>query len=179
MSSKEEADYFFNAYLVLKQNDEALMDKLQELAGKPLVGSKELGTRPTLGVDIVCLAFAVELYIKDVYFAWRGEAPHGHDILKLFEALSEDIRQEIFSHASISQNPYATRPSMMFPLKKSATAYDGFIEQIKLISDGFVKWRYSYEAGTLQYNSWFAEALIEAMVSIASDVRKTMNARKA
>ena len=148
------------------------MDKLQDLAGKPLVGSNELGTRPTLGVNIVCLALAVELYIKDLHFAWCGEAPRGHDILRLFESLPDNIKQKIFSHDSIALNPYATRSSTMLSGKRSANAYNGFIEQIKLISDGFVKWRYSYETVTLQYNAWFAEALIKAMISTANKLRK-------
>ena len=79
--------------------------------------------------------------------------------------------EPVFKHGSISQNPFAARPSMLFPVKKSDTAYDEFIDQIKLISDGFVKWRYSYEAGTLQYNEWFAVALAEAVASVSDNFR--------
>lgn len=173
MSSKIriQADEFYNSHLVLKQNDEALIDNLEKLNGKPLVMSEKLGTRPTMGVHIVCLAFALELYIKDLHLTVNDKAPRGHDILKLFEGLPEDVRQQVFEHKTISQNPCAIRPSMMLPVKKSDTAYDGFIQQIKLISDGFVKWRYSYEAGTLQYNEWFAVALIKAIASVTDDLR--------
>ena len=172
-----QADEFYNSHLVLKQNDEALMNNLAQLNGKPLVMKDGLGTRPTMCVHIVCLAFALELYIKDLHWVVNEKVPRGHDILKLFERLPEDIRQKVFEHESISQNPFATRPSML--CTKPANEYDGFISQIKLISDGFVKWRYSYEARTLQYNEWFAVALIEAAASVTDNFRKSMDVRKA
>ena len=65
-----------------------------------------LGTRPTMGIDVVCLAFSVELYLKDVHYAIEGEAPRGHDILKLFEKLSEQIQQEIFTYHTISKKAF-------------------------------------------------------------------------
>ena len=83
MSIQMQADDFFNAYLVLKDNNEALMERLENNPGKPLIGTKELGTRITGSVEIVCLAFSVELYIKDLHYAINGEAPRGHNILEL------------------------------------------------------------------------------------------------
>jgi hypothetical protein len=52
------------------------------------------------------------------------------------------------------------------------TAYDGFLEQIELISDGFEKWRYSYESAALHYDVSFALALIESIKSTSGKVRK-------
>jgi HEPN domain-containing protein len=147
------AEDFFNAYLVLKENNEA--------------------KHPTVGVEIVCLAFSVELYIKDLHFAIKGEALRGHDIRKLFEALPEQIRQEIFAHDSISQNPFITRGDI-FSIKRftgTYSAYDGFIDHIDAISKGFEKWRYSYESTTLQYDVSFALAFIDALKSAACRAR--------
>jgi hypothetical protein len=168
-----QADDFFNAYQILSENEEALITRLESLAGKPLVGTKELGTRPTGGVSIVCLAFSVELYIKDLHFAIKGKVPRGHNILKLFEKLPEQIKQEIFAHESISQNSFVTRGDI-FSLKKYTndhSSYDGFIDQIKTISDGFEKWRYSYESISLRYNNWFTIALIESVKAAADTIR--------
>ena len=53
------AEDFFNAYLVLKENNEVLIEKLANSSGKTPEGTKILGTRPAMGVDIVCLAFSV------------------------------------------------------------------------------------------------------------------------
>ena len=122
MSIRMQADDFFNAYQVLNDNNEALVDKLEDLAGKLLagkllVGTKELGTRPTGGVNIVCLAFSLELYFKDLHFALKGEAPRGHNILVLFKKLPENIRQEILDYDSISQNPFISRGTIFSPKK--------------------------------------------------------------
>ena len=169
-----QADDFFNAYLVLKDNNEALMEILENNPGKPLIGAKELGTRITGGVGIVCLAFSVELYIKDLHYAIKGEVPRGHNIHELFEKLPEQIQQEIFAYDSISQNPFFTRGDI-FSTKRftsAYSAYDGFIDQIKAISNGFEKWRYSYESASLQYDTSFALALIESIKSASKEVRK-------
>lgn len=109
MSLQTQAENFFNAFEVLRENNETLIDRLANSSEKRLVGEKMLGTRSTMGVDIVCLAFSVELYIKDVHHAIYGKAPRGHKILKLFEELPEQIQQEIFAYDSISQNPFFTR----------------------------------------------------------------------
>lgn len=52
------------------------------------------------------------------------------------------------------------------------TAYDRFIDQMKRISDGFGKWRYSYERGNLKYDSYFALGLIEAVASTADSMQR-------
>ena len=174
MSIQMQADDFFNAYLVLKENNENFIEKQSVTSSKSPIGKNGLGKRFTAGVDIVCLAFSVELYIKDLHYANNGHAPKGHNILKLFEKLPEQIRKEIFAYDSISPNPFITRGDK-FSTKRftiAYTAYDGFIDQIKSISDGFEKWRYSYESSTLHYNSSFALALVEAIKSAADKIRK-------
>jgi hypothetical protein len=86
------AEDFFNAYLVLKENNEALIERLSDSPGKLIIGTKELSTRPTMGVEIVCLAFSVELHIKDLHYAIKSEPPRSHNILELFEKLPEQIK---------------------------------------------------------------------------------------
>lgn len=169
------AEDFFNAYLVLKENNEVLIEKLANSSKKTSEEKTLLGTRPAMGVEIVCLAFSVELYIKNLHYAITGKVPRGHNILKLFKQLPEQIQQEIFAHDSISQNPFITRGDI-FSTKRFTSdysAYDGFIDQIKAISDGFVKWRYSYESIALHYDASFALALIEAIKSATGEVRRS------
>lgn len=63
MFLQEQAERFFNAYEVLRENDEALIDRLSNSSGnRP--AETIFGARLTMGVGIVCLAFSVELYIK-------------------------------------------------------------------------------------------------------------------
>lgn len=149
-----EADDFLKAYQVLVDNYDS-------------------ATLAIMGPSVVCLAFAVELYIKDLHFALTSKPPRSHNILNLFEALPLEIRQEIFSQNSISQNPFTTRGDILSPKRfsKTYTPYDRFIDQVKAISNGFEKWRYSYESTTLRYDSAFALALIEAIKSVANNKR--------
>ncbi len=152
-----QAEDFFNAFKVLRENDESFFENQANSSGKPLIGTKKQGTPPTMGVTIVCLAFSVELYIKDVHYAIKGKPPRGHNILKLFEQLPEKNQQDIFTHRSIIEYGWS---------------FEEFKREIIAISDGFEKWRYSYEATTLRYNEYFALAFIAALKSAADTVRK-------
>lgn len=155
---RAQADGFFKAYKVLAKSGAEL--------NSPAV---------------VNLAFALELYIKDLHFALKDKAPYGHNILKLFEKLPEPVRQEISDHNSISQNSFNTRGNMFSPQYFSSTyrPYERFVDQIKEISEGFEDWRYSHErsypdskkGASLQYNGGFAEDLIEAIKSAADSAR--------
>ena len=59
MNIQMQAENFLNAYQVLRDNNEALIERLENSQEKSHIGTKMLGTRPTMGVDIVCLAFSV------------------------------------------------------------------------------------------------------------------------
>lgn len=147
---KAQADDFFSAYKIL-----------------------EKASGPIMAPGVVCLAFSLELYIKDVYYALNMEPPRSHNILKLYKKLPRQIRRDIFFHASIIQNPFALRGPIIFLRRFNGLSRDyyGFIKHLEVISDGFEKWRYSYENGTLRYESWFAEALITAFKSAADNAR--------
>lgn len=177
---RTQADDFFNAYRILKESDEALIGKVAKLAGKPLFSKTAYGSAPASGVNIVCLAFSIELYIKELHFKVKDKVPKGHNILKLYEELPEDIRQEIFTHKEISQNPFNTRGDI-FSIRKfdrSYTPYERFLDQLKAISDGFIKWRYSYENGSLQYDVGFALSFIEAVKSTTDLIGKKSREHK-
>lgn len=145
-----QADDFFNAYKVLKNNKELLV-----------------------GPSFVCLAFSVELYFKELHSALKGNAPRGHNIFKLFEKLPSQIKQDIFAHDPIRQNPFNTRGNIFSPklYDKAYTPYDRFVDQIKTISNGFEEWRYAHESRMLKYEESFALALIES-VKFASDAAR-------
>lgn len=166
---REQADDFFNASRILKESNEAALENLQKLAGKPLVSETAFGTFPTFSPSIVCLAFSVELYIKELYCALNMPLPRSHKILQLFQGLPPDVQQQIFAHDSISQNPFATRGTILSP--KRLSAYDGFISQIEAISKAFEEWRYSYEHTTLRYDEGFALVFLEAVKSTTDNIR--------
>lgn len=159
MSIRMQADDFLDAYRALEKHSENV-------------------SLTTMGPAVVNLAFAVELYVKDVYCTLDLKPPRGkdgHNILALFEKLPEPVRQEIFLHEAISQNPFHTRGDLLSTkiFSREYTPYERFCDQVKAISDAFVQWRYPYEQKTksLRYDSSFALALIEALKVISDKIR--------
>ena len=149
------AENFLNAFEVLKESNEALINRQANSPESPSTG-KAFGARSTMGVEVVCLAFSVELYVKYLHYEITHEAPRGHNILTLFKNLPERVQQKIFSHPSVT---------------KYGWVFAEFEKQIEAISDGFEKWRYSHEFTTLQYNTYFALVFIEAVKSAAASER--------
>ena len=155
-----QADDFFDAYKALEEHGNNV-------------------SLTTMGPAVVNLAFAVELYIKDLYYTINIDPPsghNGHNILKLYKGLPRPIRREIFAHDKISQNPFMTRRPVYLLKRFSGVSSDyfGFVKKLEAISQAFVEWRYSYEDkyGTLNYDSSFALAFIEAVKS-ATDRRRS------
>lgn len=152
-----QADDFFKAYQVLNERGAEL--------NSPAV---------------VNLAFALELYIKDIFYALNmvDEFPRGrdgHNILALFRKLPEETQQEIRNYPSIQElvSFYSMRTPLYIPQDRSRQSItDTFEQQIYKISDAFQKWRYSYENGTLNYEVGTALALIEAAKSAAANARR-------
>ncbi len=172
-----QADEYFHAYRVLKESHDAMVGNLEKLDEKPASSNAAFGGFPTMGPSVVCLAFSVELYMKDLHAVLTGEPRRGHNILELYKKLPKKIRREIFAYESISQNPWATRGPVLLRKRFSGncSAYYGFLLQVKAISDGFEKWRYSYERRTLQYEEWFALSFVKALKT-AADNRRSRSA---
>lgn len=139
-----------------------------------MIASEEPLTLPTFGVDIVCLAFSVELYLKALYKTLKLEIPRKHNIRELFDGLPERVRGEIFESDVICQNPFHTRGNIMLAdrFSKNFKPYDGFLYEVDAISKGFEEWRYSYEYLPLRYNTSFALDFIEAIKSVAEKKRR-------
>lgn len=102
MSILVRAEDFFNAYEVLHESNKVLAGGRVNSLGDAFT-SKKFGRLPTMAVEIVCLSFSVELYVKYLHYATTGKVPRGHNILDLFKKLSERIQQRIFSHPSVSR----------------------------------------------------------------------------
>jgi hypothetical protein len=130
--------------------------------------------------SVVCLAFSLELYIKDIYYALGVTPPYSHSILGLYKQLPKKTKREIFFHEAIRKNPFVSEGSLWLRkrFKNNASAYYAFIKRIEEISGGFQEWRYSYESkrAALRYEEWFALALIEAVKSVADNTRTRLAA---
>lgn len=156
MRCQFEAQSYFNAYELLAKNNQAFMD--QEHA------RKDNGVRQTSRTDVVCLAFALELFLKDLYFVANGEPLKGHKIHELFGRLSEEIQEEIFQH---HPENYFIAASFMYPGK---TPLDKFKSKIRHYGDSFVRWRYSHEHAALHYEPSFIIDFIKAITKITNRI---------
>jgi hypothetical protein len=146
------AQDFLNAYKILRESNNTLIEQTNGGAGKGCVETA-YGTLPTMGIDIVCLSFSVELHLKELHRVVSGKVPRGHNIATLFRDLPVAVQKDIVSHHSIVQYGWS----------------DAEVDrELVAISDGFEKWRYAYESTALGYNNYFAKVLIEASRFVAS-----------
>lgn len=156
-SCRFQADAYYNAAHIIGENDISISKKVS-------LGDTS-SIRQTVGVSITLLAFAVELYTKDLHFAIYGEAPQEHNILTLFEKLPEDIQKIILSDFSI--NTYRGGINLISSRAKTP------MDCLKDISRSFEEWRYAYEKTTLRYEIGFALILIEVIKKIADSTRQS------
>jgi hypothetical protein len=152
MTMNMHAQDFLNAFEILRESNEALTNGLSS-ASDGSSGEKAFGTLPAMGVEVVCLAFSVELHMKYLHSVISKKTPRGHNILALFKALPDWGKRAIIDHPSIAKYAWTDKQ---------------FEGELRAISDGFEKWRYAYESNTLRYNSYFALVLIEATKVVAS-----------
>ena len=155
MFIQENAEDFFNAFKILRESNEGFTNG-QDNSSRNSSSTTAFAALPAMGVDIVCLAFSAELYIKNLHYVITRETPRGHNIVKLFMSLSDEIQHEIYSHPSIAVYGWS---------------FEDFNKQIEAISHGFEKWRYSHEYSTLRYDSYFALVFIEAVISATESER--------
>ena len=147
MFIQEEAEHFYNSYLILKENRELLIEH-QSNSSNNLGNKSKFGRYPTMGVEVVCLSFSMELYIKCLHYVISKDLPRGHNILALFRKLPNQIQEELFNYPEV---------------EKYGWDFDKFEQMICTISDSFEKWRYSYESKSLKYNTYFALVFVEAI----------------
>lgn len=150
------AQDFLNAYEILRESNDSLVKQSVPDADKVCAG-RAFGIRPAMGVDIVCLAFSVELHLKELHRVSYDKVPRGHKIIEIFKALSESEQEEVVSHHPIAQYGWD---------------YAQLKSELIAISDSFEKWRYAYESTALRYNVYFAKALIEALQFVAAKRRR-------
>ena len=164
---KVQADDFFNAFRILNESDKVLMERLSQDKGTPIDTSKAFGSHVANVPSIVCLSFALELYLKALIYLTTKKSYKSHNILNLFNKLPNKEKMEIFEHKKICENPFITRGAK-FSMRKfqhDFTPYEGFKEQLASISKAFQDWRYSHEKGAVSYDVSLALTVIEAIKS--------------
>ncbi|MBA4077624.1 MAG: hypothetical protein C0508_21530 [Cyanobacteria bacterium PR.023] len=109
----------------------------------------------------------MELFIKDLYFIINEKPQKGHKIHDLFEELPEEIQEEIFQH---HPENYFIAASFMYA---GRTPLDKFKSKIRHYGDAFVKWRYSHEYTSLQYEPPFVVELINSITKVTNRIDRT------
>ncbi len=159
MFIRENAESFLHAFYVLKENNDVFVEKQSGQSKDPLA-LKSFGSRPAMGVGIVCLAFSLELYLKSLHYMISKDKITGHNIKEIFGKFPKEIQQKIFEHPAVSKYGWNLKE---------------FEKQLGLVSDGFQKWRYSHEFTTIKYESYFALVLIEAVDSVLNQLQMSLN----
>lgn len=96
---------------------------------------------------IVCLAFAVELGLKSILLS-EGNSTAGHDLRSLFDRLTSSTQDELIFHSNVEPQ--------------------SFRENLDLVSNAFVKWRYIFETqGTQSISEEFLLMLASGVQTIA------------
>jgi len=142
------AQDFLNAFEILRESNDALIEK--KVGG---ARGTAYGSLPAMGVDIVCLGFSVELHLKELHRIVLGAPPRGHNILQLFYTLPNNVQDEVGSYRSIAVYGWSDKQ---------------LEQELQAISNGFEEWRYAHESTSLNYNIYFAKALIQALQFVAS-----------
>lgn len=105
-------------------------------AGRRCIGDRKHGSTPgPIGPGIVCMTFAVELWLKALGCLSRptGDVPTGHDLFALFNGLSKDIQDALIARCG------------------QPRGY--FLEVLQEDARAFEVWRYSFEQEALQAGS--------------------------
>ena len=163
MAITSQATYFLNAYYILERAEKDLQALRERRAqehnlqnpDKLVVEIGHAEDQQTGNVNFVCLAFAVELYVKAV-FEVLGTNQRGHNIRELFKKLPEDVQKRIFK--------------IHMPNSYGATL-ESYKEKMDIISKGFEEFRYSYEHQSLTYHRGFALKMIDAMKQVINEER--------
>ena len=102
----------------------------------------------SMGPDVVCIAFSVELYLKARILADTQERIKGHEIVVLFEKLSLARQRELIDGTAALN--LAIDPSQ-------------FHAQLMNLNNAFIEWRYSFEFTSLSFPTTFAHCLARAI----------------
>ncbi len=96
--------------------------------------------------QVVCSAFAAEIYLKCLYRIETGNKIWGHPLLYLFNALKEENR--IIVEANYQKVLKEDSTGVLAAAQKDDQNLNTDLkENLRIFSSAFEKWRYAYEGG--------------------------------
>jgi hypothetical protein len=124
----------------------------------PVVIVKEIDLNPPATLpNLAIAAFCVELYLKAIYCIETGNAGHGHDLIKLFDALSDESKTRI--RESYQEHMTAVQPNNRAGESVATAVTLGFRNELVKNNDSFPVLRYSYEK-----QDWTRNDLVDVRV---------------
>lgn len=102
--------------------------------------------------SIVIYALSIEVGLKSLIKMGNNKYGNEHDLKKLFNKLSEDLRSNVISELSEER------------LKVN---FESYLEENK---NAFIEWRYSYEEQSVRASSDFLKAFSEAIIKVAESL---------
>mgnify|MGYP003576109629 CR=1 FL=1 len=145
---------------------------------------RKIGTSKTLGeafeanlnvinVAEVCVAFALEVYLKILIGLQFGNPPRTHSLVELFACLNQPTQDRVRKHfAAIPR-----RPEVVAALTAAGAPSD-FDGMLAVSDDAFVRARYSYENATRASNKgWLGTEIMEAVRQIILDAHPVWGTR--
>lgn len=102
-------------------------------------------TRKYIIPEIVLLSFSAELYLKTIYMKENNVSISGHSLKALFYKLNINTKKQIFKIYKDLERP---------------ESFEEFMGELKLVSNSFEEWRYSYEKTTGNVHLYFLGDLV-------------------
>lgn len=113
---------------------------------------------------VVCEAFCLELYFKALITLESSNTPHGHDLAKLFRAVSPANQAKI--HSNFDQRTGKLRQA----IEKASGLQIDLAATLKVSRNAFKHMRYFYEGGSPS-EGWAAGPVIECIRSVILGLR--------
>lgn len=85
------AQGFLNAYEILRESNDALISTYADGATETAYGSL-----PAMGINVVCLAFSVELHLKELHRIVSQAHLNGHNISNLSMVCPTMLKRKLF-----------------------------------------------------------------------------------
>lgn len=148
------AKEFLDAFYVLSENNRRVRAEIAKsnpcsISPDAMRRLKSGELKQTSIPDVMCLAFAIELYLKSLILKLSAIPATGHSLVKLYEHLPASAQSSIFSRTAQTFGGLLTEAT--------------FAENLASIDKAFVEWRYMFEKGRADFKPSFAHGLALAV----------------
>jgi hypothetical protein len=152
---------FYIAYRVLSESNDRVLativsDNPFSVSPRMMERLKSGELKQVYNAQIVCLAFALELYLKAVLVHSVGNVPRTHNLSCLFQKVPTDIRAKIIEELQTRMPEISEKV---------------FDSNVQAIAEAFDEWRYVFENGQAAFMPAFGMNLAEALSKIIKELK--------